>query len=228
MGFDVVEVIVCFIFESEVGNVIKELCSVLGEFFVSVWVEDGKVINVVIFNEVDIVKVEKVGVMYKVVKIDFLKFQKVKKVLDDLLKQFWVSSNSELGIVLYYVDVVMNKFIIDVFFQSVDEVEVLVKDVGFLEFEFEVCQVDELLKLVIFFGGGGYVINRVVVCFVGFNVWGGFVLVGYCGRVGDFVIYLDGILVGIFQRFDFFSLDMSYISIFFLVQGLGYVGVYGI
>lgn len=228
MGLDAAEATARFTFESEAGDVIEELRSALGESFVSAWVEDGKVINVATSNEADAAKVEKAGATHKVVKTDLSKLQKAKKALDELFKQPRASRNSESGIALYYVDVVTNKLIIDALPQSIDEAEALAEDVGLSESEFEVRQVDELLKPVTLLGGGGYAINRASACSVGFNVRGGFVSAGHCGRAGDSVTYLDGTPAGTFQRSDFPSLDMSYISTLPSVQGPGYVGAYGI
>lgn len=228
MGLDATEANARFKFEGEASDVIKELRSALGDSFVSAWVEDGKVINVATSDEDDTAKVEKAGATHKVVKTDLEKLQKAKKAMDDKLKQPQARSSSESGIALYFVDVVTNKLVIDALPQSVDEAEDLAKDVGLSESEFEVRKVDELLRPVTLMGGGGYAINRAVACSVGFNVRGGFVSAGHCGRAGDSVTYLDGTPVGTFQRSDFPSLDMSYISTLPSVQGPGYVGAYGI
>lgn len=228
MGLNAKEATARFEFESDATKVIKELRSALGDSFVGAWVEDGDVINVSTSNEDDAATVKKAGAIHKVVKTDLEKLQKAKKAMDDLLKQPRTKSDSESGIALYFVDVITNKLVIDALPESVDEAEALAKDVGLSESEFQVRKVDELLKPVELRGGGGYAINRAVVCSVGFNVRGGFVSAGHCGRSGDSVTYLDGVPVGTFQRSDFPTLDMSYISTLSSVQGPGYVGAYGV
>lgn len=228
MGLDKAEANARVKFDSEAGEIIKELRSALKESFVSAWVEDGKVINVATSSEADASKVEKAGATHKVVKADLSKLQKAKKAMDDRSKQVRTTSDSEPGIALYYVDAVTNKLIIDALPHGVDEAEAMAKDVGLSESEFKVRQVDELMKPVTLLGGGGYAINRAAACSVGFNVGGGFVSAGHCGRAGDSVTYLDGVPVGTFQRSDFPSLDMSYISTLPSVQGPGYVGAYGV
>ncbi|KAI9148478.1 Streptogrisin-C [Paramyrothecium foliicola] len=198
-------------------NVIEQLRETAGDSFAGAWIaEDGQTINVGVTDEALAAEVIAAGARPSVFANSLFKLEQAKQALDSLdieKTKALAHGKDDAGIAAYYIDVAVNKLILEVLAGSTAHAESLASRIGLSKSEFEVHIVEELpSKLALVRAGDPYLINRTARCTIGFAVTTGFVSAGHCGRVGDTATTIGGELLGTFAGSVFpGSADMSYV-----------------
>ncbi|KAH8171167.1 alpha-lytic protease prodomain-containing protein [Sarocladium implicatum] len=194
-------------------EIIDALKTSTGKAFAGAWVADnGETINVGVTDEKLAEEVKAAGATPVIMVNSFNKLEEAMKALDELAEGPKILSDEKSNVAAWYVDVESNKLVIEALEDSTDKAEEMAAQVGLDKSEFEVKVVQDMPSTYATIrGGDAYLISGTSRCSVGFNVNGGFVTAGHCGRVGASTTTSGGQSLGSFAGSSFPGNDYAWV-----------------
>jgi hypothetical protein len=214
LGLDAAQATARVTREISAAEVIEQLRTTTGGAFAGAWVADnGETVSVGVTDEASAKKVTEAGATPVIVVNSLSKLEDAKAALDDLADlPKTLETRSESGVAAWYIDVEANKVVLEATEAGLDEAKELASKVGLSESEFEVRTVDEVpTTFATIRGGDAYLIGGTSRCSVGFNVNGGFVTAGHCGRTGASTTTSAGQSLGSFAGSTFPGNDYAWV-----------------